>query len=369
MSPRAKGTRPGAKSTRRTPAAGEGAAARLAALADIVALVRERPDADDALGRALDRLGETVAFESATFFLLDDVSGELQPVATRGAHVDLIPEVRFDLGVGLSSWVARTGRPVLLSDLRGEARPDAVDAPRHGSFVSVPMVVNRVSIGVLNAGSREPGAFNEADRDLLVAAAAALAAPIVARRAARDADRRPGADPATGLLNRLAFEERVAEAIERGRRYAERCAIVVLSFDGLAALRRTAGLTVAGEALVAIAGLLTARARQSDLVARLVPDDAFALLLAHQGADAAGRAVERLAATIARHPFADLRRCTPGTGVALWPVATGPGADGFASAATCAQELVAAALAAARVDAAVDASADPVVPPAPAEAA
>ena len=335
-------------SARRGRAAGESVACRLAALADIVALVRECADPADALGRALDRLGATVAFESATFFLIDDESGALQPVATRGAHVDLIPDVRFDLGSGLSSWVARTGRPVLLSDLKGEARPDAPETPRHGSFVSVPMAVNRRSIGVLNAGSRLPGAFTEADRDLLVAAAAALAAPLVVRRAARDAERCPGVDPATGLLNRLAFEERVAEAIERGRRYAERCAVVVVCLDGLAAVRTGGGESAAAAALAASGALLSARARKSDVVARLTPDHAFALLMPHQGGEAAGRAAQRLAAALRRHPFADRRRLTPTTGLALWPAATGPGSDPFAAAATAAQEMVAAALAAAR---------------------
>jgi len=340
----------------RTPA--EATAAHRAALADVVALVRTQADPAEALGHALDRLAETVAFESATFFLLDDQGAGLRPVATRGTHVDLIPEVRFDLGTGLSSWVARTGRPVLLSDLRGEARPDAPDAPRHGSFVSVPLLVERTSIGVLNAGSRQPGAFSEADRDLLVAAAAALAAPLVARRAAREAERRPGLDRATGLPNRLAFEERVAEAIERGRRYAERCAIAVLALDGVAALRRGAGEEAANETLAAVATLLADKARKSDVVARLAPEDAFALLLPHQGEEAAGRAVDRLVSAIARHGFTGRRRLAATSGLAVWPVAKGPGADPFASAATCAQEIVAAALEAARAAAAAGSPAD-----------
>jgi diguanylate cyclase (GGDEF)-like protein len=348
----------GAKSARRGRIPAEATAAHRAALADVIALVRAQADPAAALGHALDRLATAVAFESATFFLLDEKGSGLRPVATRGAHVDLIPDVRFDLGTGLSSWVARTGRPVLLSDLRGDARPDAPEAPRHGSFVSVPLLVDRTSIGVLNAASRQPGAFSEADRDLLVAAAAALAAPLVARRAAREAECRPGLDRATGLPNRLAFEERVAEAIERGRRYAERCAIAVLAIDGIAALRRGAGEEAANEALAATAALLAAKARKSDVVARLAPEDAFALLLPHQGEEAAGRAVDRLVSAIARHGFAGRRRLSATSGLAVWPVAKGPGADPFASAETCAQEIVAAALAEARGAAAAAAPAD-----------
>ena len=294
---------------------------RLAALADIVALVRESADPADALGRALDRLAEAVAFENATFFLLDPEHGALVTVASRGEPVDLIPDVQFDLGQGLSSWVARSGRPVLLSDLRGEGRETRDGAPpRPGSFLSVPLVVQRQAIGVLNAGSRRPGAFTEADRDLLVAAGAALAAPLIARRAAEEAQRRPGVDPLTGLPNGPAFEARVAEAIERGRRYGEACAIAVIEPVRFAAYRAAYGAESADQGLTALGAFLSARARRSDVVARLAPGDAFGILLAHQTPDRARTAVERLAAAVARHAFPQRRRMTVQAGVAAWPL-------------------------------------------------
>jgi len=322
--------------------------ARLAALADVAALVRDHAEPGVVLERALARLAVAVPFESATFFLLDEITGELGAVAAHGGHVDLIPDVRFDLGTGLSSWVARTGRPVLLPELRGEVRADAPDVPRHGSFVSVPVVVQRATVGVLNAGSTRAGALTEADRDLLVAAAATLAAPLVAKRAARDAARRPGTDFATGLPNRLAFEEKVAEAVERGRRYAERCAVVVLTVDGVDRVRRVESENAAGDLLAAVGRVLAAHARKSDIVARLVPDDAFALLLPHQGEEAARRAAGRLAAALDRHAFPGRRRVVTSVGVAPWPAATGPGSDPFVAAAACAQELVVAAIEQAR---------------------
>ena len=295
--------------------------ARLAALADIVALVRERADPHEALGRALDRLGQAVAFESATFFLIDEEHGALVPVATRGALVDLIPEVQFDLGQGLSSWVARSGRPVLLSDLRGDGREirEGV-APRPGSFLSVPLVVQRQAIGVLNAGSRLPGAFTEADRDLFVAAGAALAAPLVARRAAEAAQRRPGTDPLTGLANAPAFAERVTEAIERGRRYGEACAVAVIEPVRFAAFRTGFGREAADATLAALGALLASKARKSDVVARLAPGDAFGVLFSHQTPERARIAVERMVAMVARHVFPQRRRLAVRAGIAAWPL-------------------------------------------------
>ena len=290
---------------------------RLAALAEIVALVRERPDPADALGRALDRLQKAVAFENATFFLLDDDRGTLVPVATRGEPVDLIPDVQFDLGLGLSSWVARSGRPVLLSDLKGDGREGA---SRPGSFLSVPLVVQRRAIGVLNAGSRQPGAFTEADRDLLVAAGAALAAPLVARRAADDAMRRPGLDPLTGLPNGPAFVARLQEAIERGRRYGEACTIAIVAPPRFGAFRAAFGTPAGDQAIAALGAFLATKARKSDVVARLAPDDTFAILFAHQTRERARIAVDRIVAAVARHPFPQRRRLSVHAGVAAWPI-------------------------------------------------
>jgi diguanylate cyclase (GGDEF)-like protein len=217
--------------------------------------------------------------------------------------------------------VARSGRPVLLSDLRGEGRESRDGAPaRPGSFLSVPLIVQRQAIGVLNAGSRVPGAFTEADRDLLVAAGAALAAPLVARRAAEEARRRPGLDPLTGLPNGPAFEARVAEAIERGRRYGEACAVAVVEPERFAAYRAAFGGESADATLVALGALLATRVRKSDVVGRLAPGDAFGVLLSHQTPDRARVAVERLVAAVARHAFPQRRRVTVQAGLAAWPL-------------------------------------------------
>jgi diguanylate cyclase (GGDEF)-like protein len=293
---------------------------RLAALAEVVAIVRESPDPADALGRALDRLQQAVAFENATLFLLDDAKGSLIPVATRGERVDLIPDVQFDLGQGLSSWVARSGRPVLLSDLRGDGREGREGPARPGSFLSVPLIVQREVIGVLNAGSCRPGAFTEADRDLLVAAGAALAAPLVARRAAEAADRRPGIDPLTGLANGPAFTARVNEAIERGRRYGEACTVLVVTPERFAGFHAAFGKAAADATLVELGNLIAARARKSDVVARLAPGPSFAILLGHQTPERARLVLDRLVAAVARHSFPQRRHVTLLAGLASWPL-------------------------------------------------
>jgi len=71
----------------------------------------------------LNLIGKSVEFSQASLFLLDKKKNEMEEVASVGKKVDLIDFVRFDSGMGISAWVAKEKRPILLSNLhrkRGE---------------------------------------------------------------------------------------------------------------------------------------------------------------------------------------------------------------------------------------------------------
>jgi hypothetical protein len=127
---------------------------RLLALAELAQVVRDTADTGTALTKALEVLRGAVRFENATFFLYDRASETLEPAATSGSHVDLIPEVQFDLGLGLSSWVARTRRrPIPLSELRGESVTACLTAT---AVPPVPLLAAKDLVGVLNARTLPP---------------------------------------------------------------------------------------------------------------------------------------------------------------------------------------------------------------------
>jgi len=292
--------------------------ARLTALAELAQIARDAKDMDDALTRALAALRRSVGYENATFFLYDRATETLLPAATTGAHVDLIPEVQFDLGQGLSSWVARSRRPVLLSSLRGDEESE-VPGTRPGSFLSVPLIVAKDLVGVLNVGHSSPGAFTEADRDLLSSAGAILASTLSRQLAFDEARRRSVTDELTGLANREQFTGRLAEEIEKARRYGYPFSLVLVDPDRFAALNQAYGRAHGDSCLVSLAALLRSVVRKSDLVARLAPGDEFALLLPHQGEAAAYAAAERIRSAIEAHAFPRRRRLTAKVGVATYP--------------------------------------------------
>ncbi|MCS7048948.1 MAG: GAF domain-containing protein [Verrucomicrobiae bacterium] len=79
-------------------------------------------------------------------------------------------ELQLPIGRGVTGWVAKTGRPLRVGDVRRDARYVAVrDEVR--SELAVPLVVADQLLGVLNVDSTRVRAFSEADEALLMALA------------------------------------------------------------------------------------------------------------------------------------------------------------------------------------------------------
>jgi transcriptional regulator with GAF, ATPase, and Fis domain len=105
----------------------------------------------------LNLIGRSVEFSHASLFLLDKKKNQMMEVASVGKKVDLIDFVRFDAGVGLSSWVAKEKRPILLSNLHRKRGGEKIK-----SFLAMPLILDDEVFGVMNlchvmAHAFEPG--------------------------------------------------------------------------------------------------------------------------------------------------------------------------------------------------------------------
>ena len=110
-------------------------------------------------------------FEFAALFIYEDQLKKLKLVASKGHAVDLIQPVSFDMGNGLSAWVAKQKRPILLSELhRGKSM---IKQPVR-SFLSIPLLLNDRLIGVMNFGHTRAGTFDKHSLQVLSIAAGQL---------------------------------------------------------------------------------------------------------------------------------------------------------------------------------------------------
>jgi len=189
-------------------AAARAEAHRLAALYRLVHDVRRAANADEAFGSAITAARDGVDFETATGFRLDPGTHRLTPVGVFGGHVDLAADFQFDHGAGISSWVAKSRRPILLSALRRDG--DEPGAERIASFLCVPVGCGEMTLGVLCLGHRRAGTLTAADRDLMILAGRLLADRLF-EQASESAANAAGDEPEARLLSqRIGDEARAA---------------------------------------------------------------------------------------------------------------------------------------------------------------
>ncbi len=104
-------------------------------------------------------------------------------------------------------------------------------------------------------------------------------------------------DGLTGLFNRRRFEEELERHVSHSRRYGMEGAILLIDVDELKAINDGGGHRAGDAVLIAVAGVLRGRLRQSDVIARFGGDE-FAVLLPHATAGDAASVGEDLAAGV-----------------------------------------------------------------------
>jgi len=104
-------------------------------------------------------------------------------------------------------------------------------------------------------------------------------------------------DGLTGSANRRAFDTRLDDEIQRGRRFGHGVALVIVDIDGLKRVNDRQG-HVRGDLLVCtVATILREQAREIDLVARIGGDE-FAVILPQATRDGADALIQRLVQTV-----------------------------------------------------------------------
>jgi diguanylate cyclase (GGDEF)-like protein len=108
-------------------------------------------------------------------------------------------------------------------------------------------------------------------------------------------------DPLTRLLNRRAFNERLAAEVARSTRYGHPLSLVLCDLNGFKALNDSYGHAAGDAALERVGGLLLAAIRTIDDAFRIGGDE-FALLLPETSADDAQNVVDRVSSELAHDP-------------------------------------------------------------------
>jgi len=134
-------------------------------LLEMSTLLQDSLAGGESLGPLFQLLQRMVPYQSATLYQVDSSSGRLVCRDRVGEQlIDLIDVVRFDLGFGLSAWIAKQRRPVVIPNLRRRTGHDQHDLR---SFIGLPLTVGEELVGVMNFGHSRPDAFVDVETDLL----------------------------------------------------------------------------------------------------------------------------------------------------------------------------------------------------------
>ncbi len=132
-------------------------------LNDLTEIFQKSMDADEKYQAVFEILNKTLPFKSATLFLYHDTTDKLEMAYQKGSvRVDLIQEISFDRGSGISSWMSHRKDPVVLASLH-KSRPGR--EAKFNSFLSLPLWANGSLIGVLNMAHNTANYFSHDEMD------------------------------------------------------------------------------------------------------------------------------------------------------------------------------------------------------------
>lgn len=143
-------------------------AKKLSALSEISRALNEESDPAVLFQLIIDHATDLMGAPSGSMILIERPSGVLRIQAEKGLGAEVKEEILLGIGEGITGWVAKEGKPALISDVTNDSR--YVEAnPNVQSELAVPIKWGDEVVGVLNLDHYIRDAFGEGDQELLTA--------------------------------------------------------------------------------------------------------------------------------------------------------------------------------------------------------
>jgi len=209
------------------------------------------------------------------------------------------------------------GRTLMEND--AASTPEAGLYVETGSRMCIPLVSFGQTLGVLALDSDRPGAFNSNDTQPLESVADIVATAIQNAHYVERVKQLAYLDGLTGIFNRRFFELRMAEEIERARRFNTGMGVIMIDIDQFKRLNDEFGHLLGDEVLRQVSSLLHQQLRKIDVVCRYGGEE-FAILLSQTSPQHSLAVAEKLRRIVERWQFPGVPRpVTISAGTANYP--------------------------------------------------
>jgi two-component system, cell cycle response regulator len=260
---------------------------------------------------------------------------EEEDMVLRAHHGDLTPRIpeggRLPASSGLWGRALMTGKTTIENDIR--IAPDYVGFfVETASRMCIPLVSFGQTLGVLMMDSSQAGAFHPNDVQSLESVADICSTAIQNAHYVDRVKQLAYLDGLTGIFNRRFFELRIAEEIERARRFNAGMAVIMVDIDQFKRLNDEFGHLLGDEVLRQVSSIFHQQLRKIDVVCRFGGEE-FAMLLSQTNPQHAFSVAEKLRRLIETWQFPGVPR----------PVTISAGAASFPDHGTTRDELVKAA--------------------------
>ena len=187
------------------------------------------------------------------------------------------------------------------------------------SRMCIPLVSFGQTLGVLVLDSAESGAFNVQDKQPLESVADICATAIQNAHYVERVKQLAYLDGLTGIFNRRFFELRMAEELERARRFGAGMAVIMVDIDHFKRLNDEFGHLIGDEVLRQVSSIFHQQLRKIDVVCRYGGEE-FAILLSQTNPVHALTVADKLRVMVEEWQFPGVPRpVTISAGAASYP--------------------------------------------------
>ncbi|HEV2011697.1 MAG TPA: diguanylate cyclase [Candidatus Limnocylindria bacterium] len=248
---------------------------------------------------------ELVRGERASLLVRDELTTDFVIAHAVGIADEVKKQVRVRQGEGVVGSVAASKRSLLVRT--GDVLParEGADPGRYrtSSFMSVPIIVDDESRGVLNVADPLDGrSFSEDDLVTLELLASHIGACLLQREQGEAMQRLAETDPLTWLFNRRHFDHRLDAELNRALRAEHLLALLMIDVDRLKSINDRFGHRTGDAVLRTVATGLKQAVRVYDVPTRYGGDE-FAIIIPEADSEVASRVARRVLEKIAALPL------------------------------------------------------------------